>query len=124
MQKLSDCAAGGGLGEESGGWVFADGWAVIAEDEETAQQVADAADDGTLADDETYQQWMGEVGDAGIASAYVAPAAGEFIADALQDPGPGVRVEHPLPHHRATPRRPTRWPRRPTRRCATSGASR
>ena len=28
---------------------------------------------------------MGEVGDAGIASAYVAPAAGEFIADALQD---------------------------------------
>lgn len=87
MAKLRACGTDGGLGEESGGWVFVDGWAVISEDEETAQQVVDAAGDGTLADDGTYQQWMGEVGDAGIASAYVAPAAGEFIADGMQDMG-------------------------------------
>jgi hypothetical protein len=87
MKKLRACGTDGGLGDESGGWVFADGWAVISADEKTAQEVVDAADDGTLADDETYQLWMGEVGDAGIASAYVAPAAGDFIADGMQDMG-------------------------------------
>jgi Protein of unknown function (DUF3352) len=88
LQQLRDCSSGGEVsGPASGGWVFSDGWAVIAEDEQTAQQVVDAADDGTLAADDTYQQWMDEVGDAGIASAYVAPAAGEFMADSLQGMG-------------------------------------
>lgn len=85
LQRLRDCGSGGVVSDPaSGGWVISDGWAVIAEDEKTAQQVVDATDDGTLADDETYQEWMDEVGDAGIASAYVAPAAGAFMADGLQ----------------------------------------
>ena len=72
-------------GDSDGGWAIADGWVVIAETDEVAQGVADDAAEGTLADDATYQQWMDEVGDAGIMTAYVAPAAGEFMADGLDD---------------------------------------
>ena len=68
-------------GSDMGGWVIEGDWAVVAETEEIAQQVTDATADGTLADDETYQDWTDEVGDAGVMSMYAAPEAGKFFAE-------------------------------------------
>lgn len=82
LAQLRDCEEMG-EGWGTGGWVFDGDWAIIAETESIAQDVADEAAEGTLADDETYQRWTGEAGDPGILSAYVAPEAAEFIADEL-----------------------------------------
>ena len=53
------------------------------------QQVIDATADGTLADDETYQDWTDEVGDAGVMSMYAAPDAGKFLAE-MMEPSPAA----------------------------------
>ncbi|MGZ5405299.1 MAG: DUF3352 domain-containing protein [Nocardioides sp.] len=78
LEKLAGCA-----GEDFGGWVVEGEWAIVAETEDIAQQVSDATGEGTLADDETYQDWTDEVGDAGVMSMYAAPEAGQFLAEAL-----------------------------------------
>ena len=46
LEKLFDCA-----GEEEGAWAISDGWALIAETQEIADQVSDDAADESLADD-------------------------------------------------------------------------
>ena len=61
-------------------------WAVVAETEALAEEVAAETDKATLADDETYQKWTDEVGDAGVLNLYAAPAAGDYLADNLDDP--------------------------------------
>lgn len=76
LTQLRKCGGG-----DEGGWVITGDWAVIAETEDIAQQVTDATSDGTLADDETYQDWIGAVGDAGVMSLYAAPEAGAFLAE-------------------------------------------
>jgi hypothetical protein len=86
LTKIQSCATGGGAGGV-GGWVIEDGWAVIAGTDELATSVADDADESSLADDEGYQRWGGEVGDAGIVNLYAAPAAGPYLADTLADVG-------------------------------------
>jgi hypothetical protein len=48
-----------------------------------ADQAVAAADDGTLADDATYQTWTQEVGDAGVVNMYAAPAAGDYLAQSF-----------------------------------------
>lgn len=63
------------------GYSFVDDWVVLAETEKIAVDVTDSAQDGSLADDDTYQDWMERVGDPGIMSMYVAPAAGELIQE-------------------------------------------
>ena len=70
-------------GEDAGAAAFEDGWAVVAETQDQADQVVSDADKGTLADDATYQKWTDAAGDAGIVSAYAAPAAGRMISDGL-----------------------------------------
>ena len=70
LATLRDCA-----GSDVGGWVIEGDWAVIAETEKLAQEVVDA--DGSLADDETYQKWNGELGDAGVMSFYAVPGRRE-----------------------------------------------
>lgn len=83
LQKLQDCAGG----DESGGWVINGDWAVIAETEDIANTVADGAAKASLADDDTYQKWTDEAGDRGIVTLYAAPAAGQYLADAVDGLG-------------------------------------
>ena len=42
-----------------------------------------ATDQGTLADDATYQKWTKAVGDSGVVNAYASPAAGRVLAQQL-----------------------------------------
>ena len=73
--------------QQKGGWVIDGDWALLAETEALAGQVAAETEKATLADDETYQKWTGEVGDAGVVNVYAAPAAGDFLADHLDGLG-------------------------------------
>ncbi len=82
LAKIQDCAAGEG-GDSSGGWAIEGDWAVVAETDKIAQGIADDAAEASLADDEDYQKWTDEVGDAGIISMYAAPEAGAFLADGV-----------------------------------------
>ncbi len=93
LAMIRNCSATGdaddatGVDDSDGGWVVRDGWVVLSTDEKTAAQIADAADEGTLADDSTYQSWLGEIGDPGIMTMYAAPAAGQALADLAGDLG-------------------------------------
>jgi hypothetical protein len=87
---LAQLAACAGEGEEMGGWVVEGDWAVVAETEDLAQQVVDATAEGTLADDENYQRWTEEVGDAGVVNMYAAPEAGQVLADLAGQFGSGM----------------------------------
>ena len=73
--------------QQKGGWVIDGDWALLAETEALAGQVAAETEKATLADDETYQKWTGEVGDAGVVNVYAAPTAGDFLADHLDGLG-------------------------------------
>ena len=72
---------------DEGGWVIDGEWAVLAETRALAEEVVAETERATLADDETYQQWTGEVGDAGVLNLYAAPAAGDYLADNLDELG-------------------------------------
>ncbi len=85
LAQLAKCSGG-----ESMGWVVEGDWAIVAETDDIAQQVVDATGEGTLADDETYQDWSDEVGDAGIMSMYAAPEAGKFLAELVGQMGSGM----------------------------------
>ena len=74
--------AGEGDSGEIGGWVIAGDWMVLAETEEIAQQVVDAAEGDSLAGDASFEKWTGEAGDDGFMSFYVAKAAGQYLNDA------------------------------------------
>jgi hypothetical protein len=76
LAKIQDCG-----GDDSGGWVIDGDWAVIAETDKIAQGIVDDAEKSPLSDDEDYQKWTDEVGDAGVINMYAAPAAGKFLAD-------------------------------------------
>jgi hypothetical protein len=52
LARIRECA-----GEDTGGWAVAGDWAVVAETEALADEVSDEAAKGTLAEDETFQQW-------------------------------------------------------------------
>lgn len=90
LKKIQACTTDSSSGdtEGAGGWSIDGDWAVVAETEDLAQQVADEAAKASLADDEDYQHWMDEVGDAGIINLYAAPAAGSYLADNLGGFGP------------------------------------
>ena len=65
LAKLDKCTVTG-----DSGMVVKDGWAVLAESQQIADEVSAATDDGTLADDATYQKWTKAVGDSGVVNAY------------------------------------------------------
>jgi hypothetical protein len=92
LQKLRDCSSdeeAEGLDEsdevpdEVGGWSIDGDWAVISESQEVAEEIAAQAAESSLADDDDYQRWTGETGDAGIITAYAAPEAGQVLAESL-----------------------------------------
>jgi hypothetical protein len=80
LSAIRDCAGG----DDAGAWSIDNGWALVAETQEIADQVADATADGSLADDADFGSWMGETGDSGIVSLYAAPGAGDVIAQELE----------------------------------------
>lgn len=76
--------AEGETGDETGdvgGWVVDGDWIVLAETEEIAQQVVDAADGSSLAADSSFAQWTGEAGDDGFMSMYVAKGVTKYVDD-------------------------------------------
>jgi hypothetical protein len=81
LTTLRDC----GDGEASGGWVFDGDWVIVAEELEDAQAVADANDEGTLADDEDFKTLTSAAGDAGIVALYAAPEAGKYFGQEAGD---------------------------------------
>jgi hypothetical protein len=76
FQQFNDCAPV----EESAGWAISGEWAVLAETEELATQVAEDAQDKPLSEDDDFKKWTDEAGDPGILTAYAAPEAGEWLA--------------------------------------------
>ena len=82
LAKVRECAGG-----DVGGWTMTGEWAVVAKSEALAEEVAAETDKATLADDETYQKWTDEVGDAGVLNLYAAPAAGDYLADNMDTLG-------------------------------------
>ena len=94
LEALRDCEqesgdnSGGGdeaAADESGGWVVEGEWAVVAESEDIAQDVVDASKDGSLADDEDFQRWTGEAGDAGVVTMYAGPSLGDYLVEHSDD---------------------------------------
>ncbi|HEY1117286.1 MAG TPA: DUF3352 domain-containing protein, partial [Acidimicrobiales bacterium] len=81
MQTIKDCS--GGDGEASGAWAIHDGWALLGETQDMVDEVADDAADSPLSEDDDYTSWTDAAGDAGIATAYLAPEAGKVLADSL-----------------------------------------
>lgn len=90
LAAIRDCGQGAtddpSLGDDpainkTGGWVIEGDWAVIAETEDIAADVADATEDGSLADDEDFQRWTDEAGDAGVVTMYAGPSLGDYLAD-------------------------------------------
>lgn len=90
LAALRDCEDDDG----DGAWEIRDEWAVVAENEEIAQDTADAAADASLADDEDYQRWTEAAGDPGILTAYAAPEAGQVLLDNMGGLG-GVPFDAP-----------------------------
>lgn len=80
LAKIKACAGG-----EAGGWSIEGDWAVIAEADDTADEVAAAARKASLADDESFQRWTEEAGDPGVVTMYAGPAAGDYLAEQLGD---------------------------------------
>jgi hypothetical protein len=80
LTKIDACSDSG-----DDGVVVKNGWAVLAESQEIADEVSTATEQGTLADDASYQKWTKAVGEAGVLNGYASPEAGHYAADALGD---------------------------------------
>lgn len=68
---------------EGAAYQVRDGWVVLAPDETALDAVLADLDEGTLADDEDFQRWTGEAGEPGVLTMYAAPAAADYLQDAL-----------------------------------------
>lgn len=72
-------------GDGTVGYVVRDGWAVLADTQQVADQVVAETQKGTLANEATYQRWTKAVGDAGVLNAYAAPAVGPYLNGKVDD---------------------------------------
>ncbi len=79
FEKFAECDPE--ADEDMGGWAISDEWAVLAESEDIATQVAEDAKDSPLSDDDDFEKWTGEAGDPGVLTAYAAPEAGTWLAE-------------------------------------------
>jgi len=71
--------------EDEVAWAQYDSFAILAPTQAEADAVVDAAQDGTLADDDGFGRWTDEVGADGIVTGYLAPEAAELLLDAFAD---------------------------------------
>jgi hypothetical protein len=78
LEKIKGCSGG-----DAGAWSIADGWALVGETQEIVDRVAADAAESPLSEDEDYTSWTEAAGDAGIATAYLAPEAGQVLAENL-----------------------------------------
>jgi len=76
FDKVNDCGP-----SDIAGWAITGDWAVLAETEDIARRVAEDAEDDPLSGDDDYDRWTDEVGDPGILNVYLAPEAGELLAE-------------------------------------------
>ena len=76
LDKIKDCSGG-----DSGAWAIDDGWALLGEDQDTVDDIVADAADSPLSGDDDYATWTDAAGDPGIVTAYVAPEAGQILAD-------------------------------------------
>lgn len=79
LSAIEDCSTQDDGAEV--GWTIEGDWAVIAETDNIADKVVAATKKGSLADDEDFQHWTDEAGDAGVVTIYAGPAAGDYLAD-------------------------------------------
>ena len=82
LDKIKDC--GDGEGDEVG-WAIEGDWAVIAESDDIADKVVAEAKKGSLADDDDFKHWTDEAGDPGVVTLYAGPAAGDYLADHVDE---------------------------------------
>jgi len=101
LKALASCDEDASDGES---FVVRDGWALLSGSQDDLDRIAAAADQGTLADDPTYQKWNDRVGDAGVVNMYAAPKAGVYLADRfgdwagyLADPSKAFAASEPAP---------------------------
>ena len=83
---LLDCASsetGFTAGGEGFGWSITDGWAVLAESRDLAEEVTDAAAGASLSDDDDFQRWTSAAGDHGVLTGYASPEAGALLEEAI-----------------------------------------
>lgn len=85
LDALAECGGGEGASDDTTEWVIEGDWAVVAPVAGLAQSVVDAAAESSLADDESFQRWTGETGEAGIVTMYAAPAAAQAVLGELGD---------------------------------------
>jgi hypothetical protein len=76
LDKIKACGDGGDVG-----WAISGDWAVVAQSDDTADDVVAATEKGSLADDEDFQKWTEEAGDPGVVTLYAGPEAGDYLAD-------------------------------------------
>ena len=79
LQKLVACDT-----ESETHWHVDGDWVVAAETQEQVDQVVEQVEQGTLADDEDFQEWTEKAGDSGILTMYAAPEVGDLIADEIE----------------------------------------
>jgi hypothetical protein len=82
--------------DQSGGFAFAGDYLLVSDSQAHADRLAGQVQQGSLADDADFQQWMGEVGDPGIVTAYVAKDALR-VAQEAQQSGPRFGFGDELP---------------------------
>ncbi len=86
--------------QDSTAYSVEDGWMLVAETEEDLRRAGELVEDeGTLADDEDFQRWSGEL-DAGLLTMYAAPGVGTLLLDNWDavmgfDPSLGAPAEPP-----------------------------
>ncbi len=81
VRSLLSCD--GSDAESMAGWTVEGDWMLVAETPQIAAQVADAAAEGSLADDEDFRRWTAEAGDPGVLTAYAAPEAPRVLSESL-----------------------------------------
>lgn len=78
VEAIKEC-----FGGDATGYAIKGDWLILAEDQDTADELLEATEKASLADDEDYQKWTDEVGDPGFVNLYAAPEAGPFISDLI-----------------------------------------
>ena len=82
VRAIAEC---GDENAELPGIAFVDDYMVLAEDDATAKDVADATGESSLADDDGFNTWVDEAGGAGIVTGYVAAGAADLFLDEMEN---------------------------------------